>query len=192
MKRHMLDRTLRAMKSQAGMSIVEILIAAFILGVLSTAAINFYQNQHSQYMQQTDVSDVQQNIRVVMQELTRQIRLAGYGAFGMEACQISAAGDSLLVRYAEGGVVRAQRYYVLHDSTGGNLMTQINAGLPQVFAEHIDSVSFTGGGSGSGIQWITVEIVAKSDRDGFYTASASGSDKHLYRRLSSTVRLRNR
>jgi type II secretory pathway pseudopilin PulG len=180
------------MKSQAGMSIVEILIAAFILGVLSTAALNFYQNQHSQYMQQTDASDVQQNIRVVMQELTRQIRLAGYGAFGMEACQIPAAGDSLLVRYADAGVVHEQRYYVRRDTTGRNLMTQLDAGLPQVFAENIDSVRFTGGGAGAGIQWITVEIVAKSDREGFYTSSASATDKHLYRRLSSTVRLRNR
>jgi hypothetical protein len=43
------------------------------------AVTKFYVTQHYHVNQQMDVADVQQNLRAAMQEMTDQIRMAGYG-----------------------------------------------------------------------------------------------------------------
>jgi len=180
--------------SQDGFSLVELMIAALILAAVSSAAFRFYQGQHQMYVRQTDVADTQQNIRVTMQELTRQIRLSGYGVFGKPPAEISAAGDSLLVRFSDGGSVHEQRYYVqARDDGRRDLVTQVDAGIPQVFAEGIDSVRFVGGGPGAGIKWVSVTIVAEGEHAAVdHAGSGVTADNHVFRRLSSTVTLRNR
>jgi prepilin-type N-terminal cleavage/methylation domain-containing protein len=53
--------------NQAGFSMVELLIAMLILGMVCTATFNFYTREHQQLMQQTDVSDTQQGLRSTME-----------------------------------------------------------------------------------------------------------------------------
>lgn len=181
------------MQSPSGFTLVEMLIATFILGIVTMAAFNFYQNQHQQYIRQTDAADAQQNIRVTMNELARQIRQAGYKAFGQDPVEISAGNDTLLVRCSDGATVHEQLFYVETDTlTGrGYLMTKLDAQAPEVYAEGIDSIRFNGGGTGSGIKWVTVNIVASSEHEA--VDGAAGKEVgHLHRRLSSTVKLRNR
>lgn len=187
-------RVSRVLTSQAGVGVVELLIAAFVTGLVSMAAFEFYKSQHSQFTQQADVSEMQQNLRTVMDELTRQIRRAGYRAYGSDAVQILGANDWLLVNYHDGTSVRTQLFYLYDNAVTGqrDLMTMLNGEGVQTFAEGIDSVRFTGGGTGAGIEWVTIDLVAKSRGDGFKSATTGGPDKHLYRRLSSTVKLRNR
>ena len=182
---------------QAGFTLVELLIAMVLLGVVSTAAFSFYSGQHQQLVQQVDVSDTQQGIRSVMDELTRKIRLAGYRVYGGNAIMTLNGGTWLALQYHDGDSVRTQLFFPLANAYTGrtDLMTQLNGEAMQVYAEGIDSVRFTPGGTGTGVQWVNVELVAKSDNPGFQTASEYGStdtSRYLYRRLSSVVNLRNR
>jgi Tfp pilus assembly protein PilW len=187
----------RIVKSQSGLSMVEILLASFILGAVSLSAFGFYKSQHGQYLQQADVTDAQQNLRATMDELTRQIRQAGYRVFGQDAVRCLANNTWLALRYHDGTAVRTQVFFPYYNTSTGrtDLMTQLDGEVMATFAEGIDSVRFTPGGTGGGTEWITVELVARSARQGFqsgYSGEEVDLDKHLYRRLTSTVALRNR
>jgi hypothetical protein len=184
------------LRCSAGIGLVEILIAAVAMGVVSLAALGIYRSQHSQYLQQTDVSEMQQNLRVVMDEMATQIRQAGYMAQGVLPVQVFGADDDMLIlRYHDGDSVRAKVYFLLTDTTGQqNLMTQLNGETPQILAEGIDSVRFQAGGAGGAIDWVVVDLVARSQHAGFRTGATATdphSKPHLYRRLTSTVKLRN-
>lgn len=63
----------------AGVSLVEALIALLLAGVVTTAIFKVYVNQHKSWNQQEEIIDMQQNARAAIDELTRQIRMAGYG-----------------------------------------------------------------------------------------------------------------
>lgn len=65
-------------KRQKGFTLVEILIALVIIGFITTAAVNIYLTQHQGWLMEEQVSDMQQNARVAMRELTTKIRMAGY------------------------------------------------------------------------------------------------------------------
>jgi prepilin-type N-terminal cleavage/methylation domain-containing protein len=182
---------------QAGFSMVELLVALLMLGIVSTAAFNFYTQQHESMVQQVDVSDTQQGLRATMDEITRKIHLAGYRVFGGNAVMTLNDNTWLALRYHDGTAVRTQLFFpYINTATGRtDLMTMLDGESMQVFAEGIDSMRFTPGSTGTGIQWITVELVAKTARPGFQTASTfgeTGSGAYLYRRLSSVVGLRNR
>lgn len=69
----------RHLKNDRGWSLVEVLIALSVLGVVSAAIMKSYVVQHENYMTQEDISYVQQSARSAIEELTRQIRMAGYG-----------------------------------------------------------------------------------------------------------------
>jgi prepilin-type N-terminal cleavage/methylation domain-containing protein len=180
-----------------GFTIIEMMIGAVIFAAVSSAALKFYQGQHGQLIQQTDVTDTQQNLRATMDELTRQIRQAGYRTYGTNAVVVLNSNTWLAVQYHNGDSVVAQLFFPFINSLTGrtDLMTQLGTNPMQIFAEGIDSVRFTPGGTGGGIEWVTIDLVAKTASEGFQTPSSdgqTGSNKHLYRRLSSVVRLRNR
>jgi prepilin-type N-terminal cleavage/methylation domain-containing protein len=61
-----------------GFSLVEVLIALLLSGIVTTAAFQAYVNQHKNYIVQDDVTNIQQNVRASIDQLNRQIRLAGY------------------------------------------------------------------------------------------------------------------
>jgi hypothetical protein len=173
------------------------MIGAVIFAAASSAALKFYQGQHGQLIQQTDVSDTQQNLRATMDELTRQIRRAGFRVYGTKAVVTLNNNTWLAVQYHNGDSVIAQLFFPYINSRTGrtDLMTQVGKNPMQVFAEGIDSVRFIPGGTGGGIEWITVDLVAKTASEGFQAASTDGytkSNKYLYRRLSSVIQLRNR
>ena len=185
------------LRSNGGFTMVGMMISAVLMGIVSFSALNFYQQQHSGYLQQSDLTDTQQNLRATMNELTRLIRMAGYRATGAEPVEVSTGGNILILRYHDGVEVTAQAFYLLANSeTGRNdLVTVVGKGLAATFAEGIDSVLFTPGGTGTGVQWVTVDLVAKTASEGFQTAAYGGEktrDAYLYRRLTSRVAIRNR
>ncbi len=65
-------------KSESGITLVEILVALLITGIFAAALFRVYINQHHAWMIQDSVIEMQQNARAAIDELTRQIRQAGY------------------------------------------------------------------------------------------------------------------
>jgi len=68
----------KIIKSERGVTLVELLISLFLVGVLSAAMFKIYVNQHHAWMIQDRVIEMQQNARAAIDELTRQIRMTGY------------------------------------------------------------------------------------------------------------------
>ncbi|MFZ5979355.1 MAG: hypothetical protein ACOYVF_01880 [Candidatus Zixiibacteriota bacterium] len=65
------------LRSNIGVSLLEVLVALAITGVITLAVFRAYVTQHKNYMAQDDISEIQQNARVVIDELSRHIRMAG-------------------------------------------------------------------------------------------------------------------
>ena len=71
-------RKVRAWRDRRGFTLVELLIALFLTGVVTTFILNTFIVQHKQMVVQDQIVDAQQNGRAAIDELTRQIRMAGY------------------------------------------------------------------------------------------------------------------
>lgn len=166
---------------QKGISLVELLIAVTLTILIGAAMLEFYLSQHNQFLVQEDISDMQQNARVAMDEITKNIRKAGYGLVGHPV--ISVGSDSLIIYFKNGAQTDTILYYISRaDSLHPNLMKKIGSATAQVFAENIDSLRFNQNG-----QLISVRIVA---REGTRDDSFIG-DKYRRRILSSFVKVRN-
>lgn len=61
-----------------GFSIVELLIALLLAGLVTSASMALYMTQHKQMIVQDEISDMQANVRAATMELADKIRMAGY------------------------------------------------------------------------------------------------------------------
>ena len=95
------SRPLQRVISDAGVTLMELLIALGLTGIVSLAIFKVYNTQHQHYFIQDQLTDVQQNARACIDEITRQVRMAGFGLpTGLNALRASNANpDSLVVIY---------------------------------------------------------------------------------------------
>ena len=68
---------MKKLLEQTGVTVLEVLITLGIAGIIMTAVFKAYLTQHENYMTQDTVTNIQQNVRVVIDELSRHIRMAG-------------------------------------------------------------------------------------------------------------------
>ena len=61
-----------------GFTLVELLIAMAVSGIVMAAVMTSFLSQHDSYLVQDNVVEMQQNIRVAMELFTSEIRMAGY------------------------------------------------------------------------------------------------------------------
>lgn len=66
------------MKSNAGFTLIEVLIAMCVSMFIMASAYSVFLSQQKSTTAQTSISDIQQNLRAAMDFLTRDIRVAGY------------------------------------------------------------------------------------------------------------------
>lgn len=74
----------RAMRDDRGFTIIELVIAMAILGVLTAGIFSLYNTQHKVTHIEADVVDVQQNQRLAVESITRDLRMAGFALTGGE------------------------------------------------------------------------------------------------------------
>lgn len=67
------------LKDKTGVTLVELLIALVISAILTAGIYRNFINQQKTYAVQEDVSDMQQNTRVAVNRMLREIRMAGFG-----------------------------------------------------------------------------------------------------------------
>jgi hypothetical protein len=166
---------------QKGLSLVELLIATTLTVLIGSVMLDFYISQHNQFLVQEEISDMQQNGRIAMDEIATNIRKAGYGLTGQPS--IFVGTDTLRVYFKCGSQIDTISYYISRiDALHPNLMKKVSSGSAQVFAENIDSLKFTQSG-----KLIYVRIVA---REGIKDDHFIG-DKYRRRILCSNVQMRN-
>ena len=144
----------RKFGATAGFTILEVLIAALITGILATASFRFYTSMHQQTETQMEVSDVQHSCRSSIHELKKTLRQAGFKLEGHPAYTIN--GDSLYIFYSETQPVDTILYY-LHEFNSYeyscvpglpegvelfNLMRRQNSAAAEVCADFITDIDF--------------------------------------------------
>ena len=170
-------------KDEKGMTLVELLVALLLTFIVASAALEFYASQHNQWLAQTDISDMQQNARALLDELSRNIRSAGYGII-VNHPSVRVTSDTLIIFRNDSTKIDTIQYYIcFEDALHPNLVKQINQDSPQVFAEDIESVRFMRSGA-----LITVRLVA---REGRRDPEYSG-DGYRRRTLVARAEVRNR
>ena len=68
------------MFNQRGFSLIELMIALVLSSILVTAVYGFFTSQEKIYNIQDQISETQQNLRVGLDRMIKEIRLAGYEA----------------------------------------------------------------------------------------------------------------
>jgi Tfp pilus assembly protein PilE len=88
-------------RRERGTTLVELLIALVLTGVVTLAIMKTYVAQHENYLIQDDVTNMQQNARSCIDELARQIRMAGHNLpLGMPGIVASNTNpDTIMVTY---------------------------------------------------------------------------------------------
>lgn len=93
------------LKNGRGFTLLEVLIALFMSAVVLTIIFKVFITQHKNWSIQEQVTDMQQNARAAMDELGRQIRMAGHelplGLPGIIAYNTNP--DTIVITYANGG-----------------------------------------------------------------------------------------
>jgi prepilin-type N-terminal cleavage/methylation domain-containing protein len=74
----MRDYIVRKAMSEGGVSLVELLIAVVLVGIIATAAFGFFAQMHNQAVTQRNVAEMQDLCRANLEELKKSIRMAGY------------------------------------------------------------------------------------------------------------------
>jgi len=189
------------MRSQKGFTLVELLVAMAIAGIVMAAGYSMYISQQKAYQTTEDVSALQQNMRSAMYFIEHDMRMAGYnptrasmycGFIGFTSSLCTFGMDT-----NENGAyeIAVEQYTYYLDSTNNRLMRAIGAvdasGQPvspgQQIADNITGLSFTWYDVNGNIL-TNVNASASIER---VEVTLTGTDGQHTRQLSSMINCRN-
>jgi len=141
------------LKSVAGVTLIELMIALVITGIMATASFKFYAAMNGRSLAQQEVSDLQLVCRNTMQELKKTIRMAGYKV--TDHVPLEVVGDTLNVYMAGVQPIDTVRYFLAPLNTGDTqlgdlassrnvfrMVKQLNSDYPATFSDYITNVNF--------------------------------------------------
>tara|TARA_B100000315_G_scaffold141720_1_gene130781 strand:+ start:2878 stop:3570 length:693 start_codon:yes stop_codon:yes gene_type:complete len=146
--------------NQDGFTLIELMIAAAITLLVLSGAYEVFTSQQKAYGTQDRVAEMQQNVRVAMDMMTRNIRMAGYDPtdsedFGITSSTAYTASDTtalvltdsdkiyLTIDDDEDGTIDSNAdERIAYQLSGGNLQVDDN-GTWRDIAENITALSFT-------------------------------------------------
>jgi prepilin-type N-terminal cleavage/methylation domain-containing protein len=164
---------LRSWRRQSGFSLVELIVTTVIMGIIVGSGLSLYLNQQKQCLIQEQVVDTQQNVRVSMNELAKQIRMAGYGYFPTGLDPVESADsdpDTIMLRQN-----LSDCYAIIGKSVQSNTMhTRDDVGCfqPGLRAYIWD---FTGQS-----EWFVVDHVDTNEGLGWYEIHAAENLQNIY------------
>lgn len=99
-----MNKVMNRIWQSGGATLLEVLIALAITGIVTMAIMKLYLTQHENYIIQEDITTIQQNARSSIDELTRGIRMAGRqlppGLDAIEAYDTNP--DTIVITYRSG------------------------------------------------------------------------------------------
>ena len=84
-------RIQKVSKPEAGFTLLEMLIATAVFGMVMLGVVTIFSKNHSTYTRGQNKMEIQQNARVALARTTREIRTAGYDPSGAIPLQTTAA-----------------------------------------------------------------------------------------------------
>lgn len=88
-------KALRENKKERGVTLVELMISLSMFAVIISAMYNMFNFQQKNYSVQDNVAVMQQNVRVGLGYMVKEIRMAGYIPDGIPPNKLSPSNDSL-------------------------------------------------------------------------------------------------
>jgi prepilin-type N-terminal cleavage/methylation domain-containing protein len=85
--------------NRKGLTLIELLIAMVIVGVLVAGIYRTFVSQQHTYTVQEQVVDMQQNVRMGINQMVREIRMAGFGHQGKQTDPFWGAGGGMYGKY---------------------------------------------------------------------------------------------
>ena len=79
---NMKDDSLKGARLDHGFTLIEVLIAMLLSGIVLASIYSAFQSQQNSYLAEEQVSEMQQNVRIGIDMLAKDIRLAGYDPAG--------------------------------------------------------------------------------------------------------------
>ncbi|MFQ5842691.1 MAG: PilW family protein [Thermodesulfobacteriota bacterium] len=124
-------------KRKAGFTIIELLVTLSISSILIAAAYRTFTSQSKVYHVQNEVMEMQQGVRVAMDILVRDIRMAGFSStvslsnpitINLVEEGIRNGTDSIAVQYQYNGIERTITYFVDDDANEPHLIRRVGEG----------------------------------------------------------------
>ncbi|MEA1867990.1 MAG: PilW family protein [Thermodesulfobacteriota bacterium] len=128
-----------------GFTLVELLIAMAITGIVSAAIFSTFLSQQKSYLIQEQVAEMQQNLRAAMNMMVRDIRMAGYDPDRTSlAGFVGATGNSTSYIISDNGTLKTITYSLYDSSADGDtdIGRKIDPGYNQPIAENIENMEF--------------------------------------------------
>ena len=140
------EKCLVELAKQGGMTLVEILVALAISGIVTAALYTAYRNHLHIFQAQKKVSAMQQNLRGAMYYLEREIRMAGLDPTGKAGADIITATNNIICfseDISSNGIIELKEKitYTLKDINGDGIGDELKRNGWTV-AENIKSLSF--------------------------------------------------
>jgi len=175
------DRVFRSNLNKNGVSLIELLVALVICGIVVAGSYRFFITQNKAYTVQDQVIEAQQNVRLAMEILMRDLRMAGYDDDSMNSTitiinpiVAPLRDDSITFSYEyyDKTTSQYQKHTVAYwrEMNPPRLIRQLTinevAGSPDVLLENVDDFELTYGistnGNGDMTQWVPAEKVEKN------------------------------
>jgi type IV pilus assembly protein PilW len=169
--------------NELGFTLIELVIGLAISLILMGVAVSIFNVQRKSYIMQEQVTEMQQNVRVAMDMMIREIRMAGYdptesGFIGIGTntttlLQILADldGDGAITGTSSTNEDITYRYYNANDATYPRQIMRNTGGGFQPLAENIDGCNFLyydGNGiattTASSIRQIRITVTGMTDK----------------------------
>jgi prepilin-type N-terminal cleavage/methylation domain-containing protein len=84
---------------QRGMTLIELLVAMAITGLLGAGVYRTFTGQQHTYEVQDQVVDMQQNVRMAISRMTRELRMAGFGKLDSNFFSTTKHGSKMLGQF---------------------------------------------------------------------------------------------
>ena len=171
---------------EAGFTIIELLVAMVLGGIILSAIATSFMSQQRYYKAEEQVADMVQNARAAMDMISREIRMAGYNPAKVIFNGITYSASQLEIKAdlngngTVGGIGNPNEDIVYtYDSGNLQIDRNVNGGGAQPFAENITAFTFayldssgTATTTSSSVRQIRIAITAQtSKKDPNYSAN---------------------
>jgi prepilin-type N-terminal cleavage/methylation domain-containing protein len=147
--------------NRKGITLIELLVALTISGILVAGVYRTFVSQQHTYTVQEQVVDMQQNVRLAINRMTRELRMAGYGR--MDAAFFGA------------GKMHGIYEHVVNPGGGGNSVTVVGG---------YQTLTTLSANALAGSNTIQVNVVSGVDLDKKQYISVNGLESHRIKKIT--------